>query len=260
MIFYGLICNQVETFLVWLKKKRFLSSCLPVPNPFTQFQTLTTSFKRQWCGRRLVIEGCTVLSHHSFAKNFAASLLYPTLQRCAAEKSRIWLLLLYQSLGVRGDLKLVLISKCVINVFKWVNLKSIASLLGATQLPSWNLVFPFWSLKATKLKFHSLLKERLQPVLLVAEAAGISILQRRGSVWWQTLAEVQSLGCSFLQWDVGQRRTSRHFSGQVSIYLFCCHSCSLYLLSLNCFSPKTRTVLYKYKSNSYNPKRQHSHF
>lgn len=87
-------------------KKLFLSSCLHVPNPCMQFQTLITSFKRQWCGLRLIIGGCTILSHHTFAKNFAAPFLYPTLQ---CWESKIRLLLLYQSLGVRGNLKLVLI-------------------------------------------------------------------------------------------------------------------------------------------------------
>lgn len=62
-----------------------------------------------------------------------------------------------------------------------LNLKSIA-LLGATQLPSWNIVFPLRSLKVTRLQFHSLLKKQLEQVLLAAEAAGISILQGRGSV------------------------------------------------------------------------------
>lgn len=147
-------------------------------------------------------------------------------------------------------------------------------------------MFPLQSLKVAKLTFYSVLERKTQtskvpkhrqnktetnkPHNTPAKTAGVGDAGGRGSrdvrlscrdgkVWWQVPAEAQRLGCSFLQEDVGQRKTSRHFSGQVSVYLFCCHICLLYLLSLNCFSLQARTMLCKDRSNNYNQKRQHSH-
>lgn len=149
---------------------------------------------------------------------------------CSLE-SRIWLVLLFQSLGARGNLKLVLtISKYVLHLSMGSFKK--CSCFGHYTAAILTCCLPLQSLKLANLTFHGEDRWLLQ-VLLVAEAAGIVHTVEKGSIVagsdWGAAARVQlfAVGC----WAKKNIQTFLW----TDVCPFHCHICSIRLLSLNCF-------------------------